>query len=171
MCNVARDAVYMETQIIHGGILPKVAASCKQYFLPKVYISCMYDGTKIKKQTKMPLSVKQLKAETAARLKDLRRTAYHNLSHETIARQARDERNIKIGARTIRDLELESHDPRLGSLHILLLIYNTNLGDFFHFTQTSEEGRIVGEFLELYRRPENQKLFRTLFDTLLRRPE
>src|SRR6185503_11548898 len=118
------------------------------------------------RKTKMPLSVKQLKAETAKRLRDLRRTAAHDLSHAAVAKQARQEKNIKIAPRTIYDLERESHNPRLSSLHQLLLIYNTNLGDFFHFTKTSEEGRIVGEFLELYRRPGKEKQFRALFDIM-----
>lgn len=114
----------------------------------------------------MPQTYLQLKAEIARRLKELRRTATHDLSPEEISARAKDQ-GVSIGARTIRDYEKQVGDPSVEKLHALLSFYGVTLGEFFRFTAEDEDGKLIADLLDLVRvKPKMKKVMKQLIATM-----
>ncbi len=109
------------------------------------------------------LSYKKFQVELGKRLREIRVAVFHNRSPEDISADMAA-RGLEVAPKTIRDWEKGVSSPTLEKLWAILEFYGISLGDFFRFTITSEEGRMLGDFVPLLKDERKRKLLKTLLE-------
>lgn len=113
------------------------------------------------------IDLPDLQREVARRLRELRLDRFHGLSPEAVSERAAEEMHLDIGARTIRDCERpDTCNPTIETLHKLLHLYRSSIGDLFRFNASAEHAALVGELLAVIDDAELRKALRVILSRL-----
>lgn len=112
---------------------------------------------------------RKLQIEIGKRLAELRNATMSGASPEIVAGIAK-ERQLNVGARTIREWEAGKGNMRLSTLVLLLTIYGVSVGDFFRFDQQTEDQRLISDILLVMRNPIKRKHLRAIISSLRSEP-